>query len=51
MYINIIYIAYIWLDTNMNARYEYEYTDGYEYVYELIKTKRKKTRNIGKKGK
>ena len=50
MYINIIYIAYIWLDTNMNARYEYEYTD-YEYVYELIKTKREKTRNIGKKGK
>ena len=30
-YINIIYVAFPILDTNTNARYEYEYTNVHKY--------------------
>ena len=41
-------IAFTLLDTNINARYEYEYADGYEYEYKLIRSKKENKRNIGK---
>ena len=33
---------------NINTRYEYKYTNGYEYEYELIETTKGKEQKLGK---